>query len=71
MKKYTKWYPLGNFSYGGKEYITLVKKNKKTGMLKFKTKRVNGWFFDAGYTHTFLPSNLIDVQKSWDDIICL
>lgn len=68
-KHYTKWKPLGKFTFSGKEYITLIRKNRKTGMLKFKTIRVNGFFGAMGYVNTFLPSNLIDTQKAWNEAI--
>lgn len=66
--KWTKWIPLGNFSYAGTDYITFVKKNKVTGMLKFKTKKVNGFFGSMGGVHPILPAKLIDTKKAWDEI---
>lgn len=66
--RWTKWIPLGNFNYGGTDYITFVKKNRANGLLKFKTKKVNGFFGSMGGVHPILPTNLIDTKKSWDDI---
>lgn len=63
--KYTQWIPFGNHTHGYQHYITFVRKNLKSGMLEFKTKKVQTSF----YYGTFLPQNLIDVKKQWDDII--
>lgn len=43
-KNYTKWKPLGTMDFQGKEYVTMIRKNKKNGMLQFKTIRINGFF---------------------------
>ncbi len=68
-KKYTKWKPLGNYSHAGVDYIVFVKRNLKNSMLKFKTRRVNGFFASAMSVNSILPMNLIDVQKAWNEII--
>lgn len=67
MKRWTKWIPLGRMDFGGKDYVTLVRKNRKTGMLKFKTLRVNGWRL-GGSVYSFLPSDLIDTNEAWKQI---
>lgn len=67
-RRYTKWIPLGNHKFHSYDYVTFVRKNLNTGMLQFKTKRVNGYFAALGCLHTFLPSDLIDTQKAWDEI---
>lgn len=66
--RWTKWIPLGNFSYAGTDYITFAKKNKANGMLKFKTKKVNGFFGSMGHVHSILPVNLIDTKKAWGQL---
>lgn len=67
-KRYTKWIPLGGFTFGNNEYVTFVRKNIKTGMLRFKTKQVNGWFGSMGCTNPFMPDNIIDTAKAWEEI---
>lgn len=68
MSKKTKWIPLGNFSFGGKDYITFTRKNLKSGMLYFKTKRVNTWFGFFPLVNSVIPRNLIDVKSAWEQI---
>jgi len=67
-KHFTKWKPLGTMNFQGKEYVTLIRKNKKNGMLNFKTIRVNGFLGDLGCVHGFLPQTLIDTKKTWGEI---
>lgn len=67
-KKYTKWIPLGNFSHDSCDYMTFVRKNLITGMLGFKTKKVNGWLTDFSCVSRVLPNNLIDTKKAWGEI---
>lgn len=64
----TKWIPLGMFSFSGYDYVTFIRKNLKTGMLYFKTKRVNRHFLAVNCVNNVLPHNLINTQKVWDDI---
>jgi len=64
----TKWIPLGNFEFGGRDYIVFVRKNKRTGMLKFRTKRVNFNWWSSKTVYNILTDDLIDVQKQWDAI---
>ena len=69
--RFTKWIPLGNYQYGGTDYITFVRKNLKTGMMFFKTKQVNtNWSIDTN-TNNILPSKLINVEMQWDLIVTL
>ena len=68
MKRYTKWIPLGNYCFADNDFIVFVKKNKRTGLMKFKTKRVCGRSIVDTFTNLILPSGLIDVQKAWDEI---
>jgi CRISPR/Cas system-associated endoribonuclease Cas2 len=62
---YTKWIPFGINSHAHQHYIVFVRKNKKTGMLQFKSKRIQTSFY-YGY---FVPNDLIDVRDSWNKII--
>jgi hypothetical protein len=62
--KKTKWIPFGNYIYAGNDYIVFVRKNLKTGMLYFKTKRVQLRFS----TRELMPFKLIDVEKQWQII---
>lgn len=66
-KKYTKWIPFGNYSYGTEhDYIVFVRKNLKTGIMQFKTVRVHSRFH---WKKIFVPLNLIDTEKAWNAII--
>lgn len=67
-RRKSKWVALGKFTFGNKEYVTFVRKNLKNGMLDFKTKRVNNPLFSMGCVNPFLPANLIDTKKVWDEI---
>lgn len=69
-KRYTKWVPLGNFDYGGYDYITFARRHLKSGMLYFKTKRVNGRA-DINHVNSVLPFSLINTQDAWDKITAL
>jgi hypothetical protein len=37
---WTKWYPFVNYIYGGNDRFIMIKKNKKTGMVKFKVIKI-------------------------------
>ncbi len=67
-RKLTKWIPLGRFTHGSHEHVTFVRKNLKTGMIYFKTKRTNSWIVAGICTTPFMPTNIIDTQKAWDEI---
>jgi len=67
-KRYTKWCALGSFTHLSYDYVTFIRKNLKNGLLQFKTKRVNGWFAVMQCTTPFMPSNLIDTGKVWNEV---
>lgn len=56
-KNYTKWKPLGTMDFQGKEYVTMIRKNKKNGMLQFKTIRINGFFWCYGVCSRLSSTN--------------
>lgn len=63
--KKTKWLPLGRYVHAGADYITFFRKNLKTGMMEFKTKRVNiNNRFDTS-CYPILPVDLIDTKEAW------
>ncbi len=66
MAKYTKWKALGSWGFGGVQYLAFVRKNKKNGLMQFKTKRMHGKRFSGVCDNYFRAS--IDTQKVWDDI---
>ncbi len=68
-KNSTKWIPLGNYSHSETDYITFARKNIKTGMMYFKTKRVNGSLIS--FDNRVLISGLIDVAEQWSKLIKL
>ena len=62
-KKYTKWIPLGEYEFAGTQCLVMVRGNKKTGELYFKTKIVNkSPLFRASHPIGKLP---IDVKEQW------
>jgi hypothetical protein len=63
-KKWTNWIPFGNYAHAETAYIVFVSKNKKTGIMRFKTKRVHGRFA----FHTQFVPVLIDVKEAWNKI---
>lgn len=66
-KKYTKWRPLGNFTYDDTDYVVFVKKNLKNGLLKFKHRSVNKR--PLNMNNSILPTTLIDTAKAWEEVI--
>lgn len=65
---WTKWIPLGTFIWDNPQYIVLVRGNKKTGMLQFKTKRVNPLGI-SDCVRPILPQALIDPTTQWNEIL--
>lgn len=65
-RRYTNWIPFANYSYANACYIIFVRKNKKNGMMQFKTKSVHSWH---KFKARVLPNPLIDVKQSWDNIV--
>lgn len=61
--RWSPWIPLGNYHYVS-DYMVLVSKNLKTGMLKFKTLKVQS----GDHGRSILPHDLIDVREQWDKI---
>lgn len=65
---YTKWIPLGNYSYNNKDYLVFCRKNIKNGLIYFKTQSVHGWRISA---NRLLTNDLINTKEQWDKIINL
>jgi hypothetical protein len=61
---WSKWFPLGNYRYATKDYVVFVKKNLKTGMLKFKVKSPHKR--KGISTNPILPLSMINTQDQWD-----
>ncbi|KKN74636.1 hypothetical protein LCGC14_0388380 [marine sediment metagenome] len=61
----TKWIQLGNYSYAGCDYVVFVRGDKKTGLLDFKTKKIQNWVYGS---YSILSTDLIDVKKQWEEI---
>ena len=72
-KKHTKWIPFGNYKWAGeREMIVFVRKNLRTGMMQFIVKKVNKYpLFGDSYNGIFIPKEIIDVKKAWDEIVNL
>lgn len=66
MKK-TKWIPIGRWTWDGNEYVVMARRNLKTGMLYFKSVRVNNHLL--GYCSPVLSIDLIDTKKAWEELI--
>ena len=65
-KRYTKWIPFANYKWvNSHEMIVLVRKNKKNGMLQFKTKRIN----ETDYIGLFIKDGLIDTNKVFQEVL--
>lgn len=62
--EYTKWIPLGNYSYAGTDYIVFCRKRKDNGMMSFKTKKAN----PSHFNHSYIPIALINTKEAWDQI---
>lgn len=61
----TKWEVLATYNQSGTDYIVFFRKNKKTGMMYFKTKKV-GYPFVCSYSFT---KNLVDIQTQFDAML--
>jgi len=68
MRRFTKWIPFGNYSYGDADYIVFVRKNKKTGILQFKTKTTYSFF---SWKSSYIPNDLINVKEQWQKILLM
>ena len=66
-KNLTKWSVLTTYNQSGSDYIVFFRKNKKTGMMYFKVKKV-GYLFVCSYHFT---KSLVDIQKQFDDMLSL
>lgn len=64
---WTKWIPLGTFVWDNPQYLVFVRGNKKTGILQFKTKRVNKLGL-SDCVRPVLPPSLIDPTTQWNEI---
>lgn len=65
-KNLTKWSVLVTYNQSGSDYIVFFCKNKKTGMMYFKTKKV-GFPFVCSYS--FARNSLVDIQKQFDEML--
>lgn len=64
--KFTEWIPLANYSWSSQtDYIVFARRNLKTGMIQFKTKRVINWWANKSLC---IPHNLIDVKTQWNKL---
>ena len=61
-RKLTNWIVLGNYIFADVDYIVFVRRNRKNGMLYFKTKKVQG----NHSSHPILGHKFIDVQIQWE-----
>lgn len=66
-RKLTKWKVMATYNQSGSDYIVFVRKNIKTGMMYFKTKRVGSPFVCS---YHFIV-NLVDIQKTFDEMLAL
>ncbi len=66
-KNLTKWSVLTTYNQSGSDYIVFFRKNKKTGMMYFKVKRV-GYPFICSYHFT---KSMVDIQKQFDEMLSL
>jgi len=64
---WTKWIPLGTFVWDHPQYVVFMRGNKKTGMVQFKTKRVNKLGI-SDCVRPILPANLIDPTTQWNEL---
>ena len=66
-KNSTKWLVLATYNQSGHDYIVFVRKNKETGMMYFKTKKV-GYFIECSYVFS---GSLVNIQKQFDIMLSL
>ena len=68
-KRYTKWIPFGNYRFSDTDYIVFVRKNKKNGLMQFKTVKVHNAIFY--YRNNIVPMGLIDTKAAWEKILSM
>lgn len=62
--KKTKWIPLSEYNHNGIEYLILMRKNIRTGMIYFKVKHI------AGFTNYVRLSPLgLDVKEQFNKLM--
>lgn len=61
----TAWVPLTTYRFGDATRIVLFRKNFRTGMLYFKTKKING----TNCTKHLLPISDKYVERVWEEVI--
>ncbi len=65
FEKKTKWVPLVAYNYGGSDFIVMVRKGEKSGMLYFKTKKVTPFM---EYSYNF-RGDLFDIREQFNKIL--
>lgn len=68
-RNYTKWIPLGIFTFDGSQFIVFVRGDKLSGEMFFETKKVNNR--KGTYNSCVSPimtHDTIDVKKQWEEI---
>jgi len=65
MSQWNKWEPLSYYTYSDAEYIVMARRNRKSGLIKFKSIRVNGNNSLVNESKISLPRTLIDSKKQW------
>jgi hypothetical protein len=64
FEKKTKWIPLVAYNAGGTDYMVMARKGLRTGMIRFKTKRVTPI---ATCSYNFSTS-LLDINKTFSEL---
>lgn len=68
FNKKTKWIVLTTYNEGAYDFIVFVRKDTKTGMLEFKTKRVTPAFKNS---YNFNKCSVFDINESFRIILSL
>lgn len=55
--------------HGSQQFVTLARKNLKTGMIYFKSKRANPRRFFDSDVNPYMPPHIINTQKAWDELV--
>lgn len=62
--KYTEWIPFGFYVHDYNDYLVMARRNKKNGMLQFKSIRVSGKMFQV--VTSFITTPIVSIEQQWE-----
>lgn len=62
----TKWHVLATYNQSGTDYVVFFRKNKKNGMIYFKTKRTA---FSINCSYVFSGKSFVPIEETFNKMI--